>query len=65
MMLPAWPASLDEFVEQVRRETERKVAAAVEGAKERFERERQDAEAEGRQAIEKARHRRQLAPVTR
>lgn len=44
----------DEFVQQVRRETERKVAAAEAEAKERFERERQDAEAEGRQAIEKA-----------
>jgi colicin import membrane protein len=44
----------DDFVQQVRRDTERRVAGAVEEARERFERDRRAEEAEGRKAIEKA-----------
>ncbi|MGN6175631.1 MAG: hypothetical protein ACTHPS_22175 [Streptosporangiaceae bacterium] len=44
----------DEFVQQVRREAERNVAAAMDEARERLERERRDAEAEAQKEIEKA-----------
>lgn len=44
----------DEFVQEVRRETERNVAAAVGEARKRIERARQGAEADARKAIEKA-----------
>jgi hypothetical protein len=44
----------DEFVQQVRREAERNVAAAMGEARERLERERRDAEADARKDIEKA-----------
>ena len=44
----------DEFVQQVRRESERNVAAAMDEARERLERERRDAEAEAQKDVEKA-----------